>query len=71
MTILNAKRTQESDPHFIAKGSDVKKQANIAEVKVTVILAEHNLPLATGPLSKNIFPDSNIQILRKNILMAK
>ena len=53
------KRTQESDPYFIAKGS-VKKQATIAEVKVTVFIAEHNLPVSTGPLSKRIFPDSNI-----------
>ena len=60
ITVLGAKRTQEPDPHSIAKGSGVKKQATTAEVKVTVFLAEHNLTLAIGPLSKSIFPDSNI-----------
>ena len=67
ITILNAKRTQGSDPHFIAKGSDVKKQVSIAEVKVTGFLAKHNLPLATGPLPKSILTDSNIaKELNKN-----
>ena len=49
-----------SDPHFITNGSDVKKQASIVEVKVTGFLAEYNLPLAACPVSKGIFPDSNI-----------
>ena len=63
----HTKRTQWFDPHFIAKGSDVKKQVSIAEVKVTGFLAKHNLPLATGPLPKSIFPDSNIaKELNKN-----
>ena len=48
------------DSHFIAKGSDVKNQGSIAEVKVNGISAKLNLPLATGPFSKSIFPDSNI-----------
>ena len=48
------------DPHFITKGSDVKKQASIVEVKVTRFFAEYNLPLAACPVSKSIFPDSNI-----------
>ena len=56
--ILNAKRTQGSDPHFISKSSYVKRQVSIA--KVTGLLAKHNLRLATGPLSKSIFPDSHI-----------
>ena len=60
MTILNAKRLQESDPYLITKGSDVKKQASTAEVNVNDLLAEHNLPLAKGPLSKSIFPEPNI-----------
>ena len=62
ITIPNAKRT------FIAKGPDIKKQASITEVKVTVFLTEHDLTLATGNLSKSIF---RIQILQKSILMAK
>ena len=53
------------DPHFITKGSDVKKQASIVEVKVTGFFAEYNLPLAACPVS------FRIQILQKNILMAK
>ena len=57
MTILNAKRLQESDPYLIIKGSDVKKQASTAEVKVNYLLAKHNLPLATRPLSKSIFAE--------------
>ena len=48
------------DPHFVTKGSDVKKQASIVEVKVTGFFAEYNLPLAACPVSKSIFPDSNI-----------
>ena len=57
MTILNAKRLHESDPYLITKGSDVKKQASTAEVKVNYLLAKHNLPLATHPLSKSIFAE--------------
>ena len=38
----------------------IKKQVSIAEVNVTGFLIKHNLPLATGPLSKSIFPDSNV-----------
>ena len=33
-----------SDPRFIAKGSDGKKQASTAEVKATGFLAEYKLP---------------------------
>lgn len=57
-TKLNAKRKQEFDAHFIAKGSDVKKRASIARVKETGFLAKHNLRRATSRLSKSIFPDS-------------
>ena len=39
MIILNAKKLQGSDPYFIAKGSDVKKSASIAVVKVTGFLS--------------------------------
>ena len=59
ITILGAQRLQEYDPYFITKGS-VKKQASTVEVKVTELLAEYDLPFATGPLSKSIFRDSNI-----------
>lgn len=58
ITKLNAKRKHEFDAHFIAKGSDVKKRASIAKVKVTGFLAKHNLRRATGRLSESILPDS-------------
>ena len=45
---------------MITKGLDVKKEASTAEVKVNDLLAKHNLPLATRPLSKSIFAESNI-----------
>ena len=45
-------------------GSDLDKLVSAAEVKVTGLLAEHNLPFLTeyhlGPLFRNIFPDSKI-----------
>ena len=67
MIYHHAERAQGSDPHFITKGSDVKKQVSIDEVKVNRFLTKHNLPLATDTLPKSIFPDSNIaKELNKN-----
>ena len=40
--MLGAQRLQEYGPYFITKGS-VKKQASTVEVKVTELLAEHDL----------------------------
>ena len=63
--LLNAKRKHGPiKTHFLLQGSNIEKQASIAEVKVAGFLAEHNLPFATAdhldPLSKSIFPDSKI-----------
>ena len=65
VNLLNAKRKQGPiNTHFLPQGSNIEKQASIAEVKVVGFLAEHNLPFATadhlGPLFKSIFPDSKI-----------
>ena len=63
VNLLNAKRKQGPiNTHFLPQGSNIEKQASIAEVKVVGFLAEYNLPFATadhlGPLFKSIFPDS-------------
>ena len=73
VNLINAKRKQEPiNTHFLPQGSNIEKQASIAEVKVVGFLAEHNLPFATadhlGPLLKSIFPNSKIT---KLILVVK
>ena len=43
VNLLNAKRKQGSiNTHFLPQGSNIEKQASIAEVKVVGFLAEHS-----------------------------
>ena len=61
----NAKRKQGPiNTDFLPQGSNIDKQASIAEVKVVGFSAEHNLVFAIvdhlGPLFKSIFADSKI-----------
>ena len=59
-----ASTSKLSSMGFLPVGSTVDTQARRAEVKMTVVLAQHNLPLAImdhlSPLFRDIFPDSNI-----------
>ena len=58
--LLNAKRKQGPiNTHFLPQGSNIEKQASIAEVKVVGLLAEHNFCYSDhlGLLFKGIFPD--------------
>ena len=65
VNLLIVKRKQGPiNTHFLPYGSNIEKQASIAEVKVVGFLAGHNLPFATadhlGPLFKSTFPDSKL-----------
>ena len=65
VNLLNAKRKQGPiNTHFLPQGSNIEKQASIAEVEVFGFLAQHNLLFAAadhlGTLFKSMFPDSKI-----------
>ena len=61
---MRKEERDQSNTYFLPQGSNIEKQASIAEVKVVGFLDEHNLPFATtdhsGPLFKSIFPDSKV-----------
>ena len=53
-----------SNMGFVPVGSDIDQQAKRAEVKLAVLLAQYNIPLAImdhlSPMMRDIFPDSKI-----------
>ena len=49
VNLLNAKRKQGPiNTHFLPQGSDIEKQASIAEVEVVGFLAQHSLLFAAA-----------------------